>query len=70
MGARPLYLTCGFVIEEGYPLDKLREVVGANQGSVYNVNVYGAPGMNVNELADAVQQRLADLQRQKEAVYA
>lgn len=51
-------------------LDKLREVVGANQGSVYNVNVYGAPGMNVNELADAVQQRLADLQRQKEAVYA
>lgn len=51
-------------------LDKLREVVGANQGSVYNVNVYGAPGMDVNELADAVQQRLADLQRQKEAVYA
>ena len=51
-------------------LDKLREVIGANQGSVYNVNVYGAPGMDVNELADAVQQRLADLQRQKEAVYA
>lgn len=51
-------------------LDKLREVVGANQGSVYNVNVYGTSGMNVNELADAVQQRLADLQRQKEAVYA
>ena len=51
-------------------LDKLREVVGANQGSVYNVNIYGAPGMDVNELADAVQQRLADLQRQKEAVYA
>ena len=51
-------------------LDKLREVIGANQGSVYNVNIYGAPGMDVNELADAVQQRLADLQRQKEAVYA
>ena len=51
-------------------LDKLREVIGANQGSVYTVNIYGAPGMDVNELADAVQQRLADLQRQKEAVYA
>ena len=24
MGARPRYLTCAFVIEEGYPLDDLR----------------------------------------------
>ena len=29
MGARPLYLTCGFVIEEGYPLDQLREIAEA-----------------------------------------
>ena len=26
MGARPLYLTCGFVIEEGYPLAKLEQI--------------------------------------------
>ena len=29
MAARPLYLTCGFVIEEGYPLDKLRQIADA-----------------------------------------
>ena len=29
MGARPLYLTCGFVIEEGYPLDKLERIADA-----------------------------------------
>lgn len=26
MGAKPLYLTCSFVIEEGFPLDKLEEI--------------------------------------------
>lgn len=29
MGARPLYLTCAFVIEEGYPLDDLRTIADA-----------------------------------------
>ncbi len=29
MGARPLYLTCSFVIEEGFPIAKLEEVVEA-----------------------------------------
>ncbi len=28
MGAKPLYLTCSFVIEEGFPLDKLEEIAG------------------------------------------
>ncbi|MCC8142452.1 MAG: hydrogenase expression/formation protein HypE [Lachnospiraceae bacterium] len=27
MGAKPLYLTCSFVIEEGFPLSKLEEIV-------------------------------------------
>ncbi|MDY2670202.1 MAG: hydrogenase expression/formation protein HypE [Anaerovoracaceae bacterium] len=27
MGARPLYMTCAFVIEEGFPLDELEEIV-------------------------------------------
>lgn len=26
MGAKPLYLTCSFIIEEGFPLDKLEEI--------------------------------------------
>ena len=26
MGARPLYLSCAFVIEEGFPMDKLEEI--------------------------------------------
>ncbi len=26
MGAKPLYLTCSFVIEEGFPLEKLEEI--------------------------------------------
>ena len=29
MGARPMYLTCSFVIEEGYPLDQLRQIADA-----------------------------------------
>ncbi|MEI3280275.1 MAG: AIR synthase related protein [Eubacterium ramulus] len=29
MGAKPLYLTCAFVIEEGFPMEKLEEIVAA-----------------------------------------
>ncbi len=29
MGAKPLYLSCAFVIEEGYPMDKLEEIAEA-----------------------------------------
>lgn len=29
MGAEPLYLTCAFVIEEGFPMDKLSEIAAA-----------------------------------------
>lgn len=32
-----------------------------NNSNTFSVNVYGAPGQNINELADAVQQRLVDL---------
>ena len=28
MGAKPLYLTCAFVIEEGFPMEKLEEIAG------------------------------------------
>lgn len=49
-------------------LNKLQELVGASSDIV--VNVYGSQGMDVNELADAVQARLVALQRQREAAYA
>jgi hypothetical protein len=43
---------------------KLREIVGS-AGATYNAYVYGAPGQDINALADAVQNRLVALQRQK-----
>ena len=46
--------------------DKLAAITG----STYNVNIYAAPGMNVNQLADAVQQRLAAMERSKNAVFS
>ena len=45
----------------------LRDIAQAAGGdTIYNVNVYGSEGMNVNQLAAAVQNRLVALQRQKE----
>ena len=44
---------------------KLREIAGG--GNTYTINVYGADGQNVNELAAAIQKRLVALERQKEA---
>ena len=49
-------------------LNKLRQLVGSS-GDV-TINVYGAPGQSVDALADAIQKRFVELQRQKEAVYA
>ena len=51
-------------------LNKLRELVGASGDTINNVYVYASEGMNVNKLADAIQQRLVQLSRQKEAAYA
>ena len=39
MGARPLYLSCAFVIEEGYPLDKLEEIAAAMAKTAAEVGV-------------------------------
>ena len=48
--------------------EKLKELVGG--GQPITINVYGAEGMNVRELADAVASRLTDVMKSKEAVYA
>lgn len=48
-------------------MNKLRELVG--QGEVV-INVYASEGMNINQLADKIQDRFVQLQRQRSAAYA
>lgn len=38
-GARPLYLSCAFIIEEGLPMDALRRVVGSMRDAVNKCGV-------------------------------
>ena len=39
MGARPLYLACSFVIEEGFPLEKLEEITAAMEKTAAEAGV-------------------------------
>ncbi len=39
MGAKPLYLTCGFLIEEGYPIENLRRIAEAMAATAKEVGV-------------------------------
>ncbi|MCD8151721.1 MAG: hydrogenase expression/formation protein HypE [Clostridiales bacterium] len=39
MGARPLYLTCSFVIEEGFPMDELEEIVASMEKTAKEAGV-------------------------------
>ncbi|SDA12103.1 hydrogenase expression/formation protein HypE [Ruminococcus sp. YE71] len=39
MGAKPLYMTCGFVIEEGFPLDDLEQIAAAMEKTAAEVGV-------------------------------
>lgn len=39
MGAKPLYMTCGFVIEEGFPMEKLEEIAAAMEKTAAEVGV-------------------------------
>jgi len=39
MGAEPLYLTCAFVIEEGFPMDKLEEIAAAMERTAAEAGV-------------------------------
>lgn len=53
-----------------YGRDQLmRDIAQASSGSV-TINVYASEGMNVNQLADKIQQRLAQVQQQRIAAYA
>ena len=55
------------------PLDKLWEkldnIAAASSGNETVINIYASPGMNVNELAIAVERRLATLQKQRNMAY-
>ena len=44
MGAKPEYLTCAFVIEEGFPVDKLEEIAAAMEKTAAEVGVKFAAG--------------------------
>lgn len=46
-------------------MDKLKQLVGAAGDTNVVINVQASPGMNVNQLADAIQRRLASVQQQK-----
>ncbi|MDD6502086.1 MAG: hydrogenase expression/formation protein HypE [Oscillospiraceae bacterium] len=39
MGARPLYLSCAFVIEEGFPMDRLEEIAAAMEKTAREAGV-------------------------------
>ncbi|MCD8046705.1 MAG: hydrogenase expression/formation protein HypE [Clostridiales bacterium] len=39
MGARPLYLTCSFVIEEGFPMDELEEIAASMEKTAKEAGV-------------------------------
>lgn len=49
-------------------LNKLRELVGTGGDVV--INVYAAPDMNINQLADKIQDRFVQLQKQRNVAYA
>ena len=44
MGARPLYLSCAFVIEEGFPMDKLEEIAAAMEHTAAKAGVHIVAG--------------------------
>lgn len=44
MGARPLYLTCSFVIEEGYPLADLERIVSSMAATAAEAGVHVVAG--------------------------
>ena len=44
MGAKPLYLTCAFVIEEGFPMEKLEKIAAAMEKTAAEAGVHIVSG--------------------------
>lgn len=51
-------------------MSMMKQAVGTGNGSPIVINVYGAEGQNVNDLAEAVAYKLEDLTKRKGMVYA
>lgn len=51
-------------------LNKLRELVSSTSGGGVIINVYPSQGMDVNQLADQIQDRFVQLQKQRSLAYA
>ena len=47
----------------------MKDIAKASSGDI-TINVYAQPGMNINQLTDKIQDRLVQLQKQREAAYA
>jgi len=41
-GARPVYLSCAFILEEGFAMDDFRRVVGSMQSAAHLLICEGA----------------------------
>ena len=53
-----------------YGRDQLmRDIAAVSQGDI-TINVYASEGMNINQLADKIQMRLAQVQKQRMSAYA
>lgn len=50
-------------------MDKLRELVGTS-GTDVTINVYANEGMNVDQLAEKIQQKFVTWEKQRETAYA
>ena len=51
-------------------LDDLRQIIREESGiGEVTINVYGTPGMDVNQLAEAVEQRMVQLMKQRQKAY-
>lgn len=51
-------------------MNKLKQLVGASGDMNTTINIYATPGMDINQLADKVQNRLVAVQKQRELAYA
>ena len=49
--------------------NKLDRIADASTGDNVTINVYASPGMDVKELAAAVEQRIVALQKQRRAAW-
>ena len=50
-------------------MENMARTIASSQGDLVTINVYASPGMDVNELAAKVEQKLAQIQKQRNLAY-